>query len=105
MTLSPAIEATEEIIEKPFADSLEQLLAGIAYIDIRVRWAVVRARSHGLDPDDEFRGLYISEDQVDHLLGYEIGSNLWTKPNGQLISGDQWLAAIIAERRRRPRAE
>ena len=80
MTQSPAVEAAEEKVKEPFADSLEQLLAGIAYIDLRVRWAVARARSHGLDPDDEFRGLYISEDQVDLLLGYEIGNNLWTKP-------------------------
>jgi AAA+ superfamily predicted ATPase len=100
MTQSSIVETTEQEVEQPFADSLGQLLAGIAYIDLRVRWAVARARSQGLDPDDEFRGLYISEEQVDLLLGYEIGNSLWTKPNGQLISGDQWQAAIIEAKER-----
>ena len=82
---------------EPFADSYQELLGGLAYIDLLVRWAVARARAHGLDPDDEFRGLYISEDQIDSLLGYELGS-LWPNPNGQLAGMEGW-PAILAQSR------
>jgi len=87
-------EAESKTIQLFYKDSLEQLLAGIAYIDLRIRWAVARARSHGLDPDDEFRGQYISEDHVDSLLGYELGHSLWTQPNGQKNNSDQWQSVI-----------
>ena len=40
----------------------------LAYADLRVRWGVARARAAGLQPTDEFRGLYISDEQVDALL-------------------------------------
>ncbi|MEW5988220.1 MAG: AAA family ATPase [Chloroflexota bacterium] len=66
----------------PYANSLEHLLAGLAYVDLRVRWAVARARASGLNPDDEFRGLYISEAQVDSLLGQETVAGLWPSGNG-----------------------
>ncbi|MCL4870165.1 MAG: ATP-binding protein [Anaerolineae bacterium] len=85
----------------PFADSLEHLLAGLAYIDLHIRWAVARARLIGLNPDDEFRGLYISDDQIDSLLGYELGHSLWSSVNGKTADGaetglEQW-PLIIAE--------
>ena len=70
-----------------FADSLEHLLAGLAYIDLHIRWGVARARLVGLNPDDEFRGLYISEAQIDTLLGYELGHNLWSSVNGKTPDG------------------
>lgn len=71
----------------PFANSQEQLLAGLAYIDLRIRWAVARARANGLDPDDEFRGLYVSEAQVDTLLGYALGQHLWSGSDGRDDNG------------------
>ncbi|MEI2612131.1 MAG: hypothetical protein V9G20_26135 [Candidatus Promineifilaceae bacterium] len=88
---------------QPFTDSLEHLLAGLAYIDLHIRWAVARARLVGLNPDDEFRGLYISEAQVDTLLGYELGYNLWSSVNGKTPDGEetgleQW-AMVIAQAR------
>ncbi len=87
----------------PFADSLEQLLAGLAYIDLHIRWAVARARLVGLNPDDEFRGLYISEAQIDTLLGYDLGHNLWSSVNGKTANGvetglEQWPLVIAQAR-------
>ncbi len=84
--------------EEPFDVSLQQLLAGMAYVDLRVRWAVARARIQGLDPDDEFRGLYISENQIDNLLGYELGNNLWPGKNGQTDELEGW-GQILADAR------
>ena len=86
-----------ETAAEPFADSRQQLLAGLAYVDLRVRWAVARARAHGLDPDDEFRGLYISEEQIDTLLGYELGG-LWPHTNGQMEGMEQWQPLLAQAR-------
>jgi AAA+ superfamily predicted ATPase len=84
----------------PFTSSHEQLLAALAYVDLRIRWAVLRARAHGLNPDDEFRGLYISESQVDALLESDLGHSLWPAPNGHKAELAQW-PAMVAEARRR----
>jgi ATP-dependent 26S proteasome regulatory subunit len=86
--------------EEPFEGSLHHLLAGIAYIDLRVRWAVARARAQGLDPDDEFRGLYISESQIDQLLGFELGRSLWPHSNGQNAGLENWPLFISQARAR-----
>ena len=96
MTL--ATVKTQPATAVPFHHALEQLLAGLAYIDLRVRWAVARARAFGLNPDDEFRGLYISDSQVDNLLGYDIGHNLWPHANGQAIELADWPPALDAAR-------
>jgi hypothetical protein len=93
-TVSPA--ATEST--KPFENGLEEVLAAIAYIDLHVRWAVERARTHGLDPNDEFRGLYISEGQIDTLLSAEVGHDLWPNGDGQKAEDDQWPEIIKSAR-------
>ena len=93
-TVSPA--ATEST--KPFENGLEEVLAAIAYIDLHVRWAVERARTHGLDPNDEFRGLYISEGQIDTLLSAEVGHDLWPNGDGQKAEDDQWPEIIESAR-------
>ena len=72
------------------------MLAAIAYVDLRVRWAVARARAHGLDPNDEFRGLYISEEHVDGLLDQDLGL-LWPNPNGGTAELAEWPAALVEE--------
>ena len=41
----------------------------IAIVESQVRRAVARRREHDAEPDDRFRGLYISESRVDELLG------------------------------------
>ncbi|NJN55663.1 MAG: hypothetical protein HC804_13475, partial [Anaerolineae bacterium] len=75
-----------------FADSQSHLLAGLAVADLRIKWAVARARASGLNPQDEFRGLYISDDQITELLGYDIGQHLWSanghRPNGYGANGN-----------------
>lgn len=62
----------------PYEDSTAQMLAALSYMDLRVRWGVARARAAGLDPDDEFRGLYVSEGHVDQLLDLPLGADLWS---------------------------
>ena len=78
----------------PFTDSRGHLLAALAVVDVRIRWAVVRARENGLDPQDEFRGLYIADDHVDQLLTYEIGQHMWSQ-NGRFADYSQsWQETI-----------
>lgn len=67
----------------PYADSQSHLLAGLSLLDLRVQWAVARARANGLQPDDDFRGLYVSDEQADTLLHLGIGGHLWAHQNGR----------------------
>ncbi|MFE7745538.1 ATP-binding protein [Nocardia sp. NPDC057455] len=48
--------------------SLRHLLARLAVIEARVRRAVAQRRADDPQPDDPFRGLYLSDDAVDRLL-------------------------------------
>lgn len=48
--------------------SLKHLLARLALVESRVRRAVALRRTGDPDPDDAFRGLYLSEAAVDRLL-------------------------------------
>jgi hypothetical protein len=48
--------------------SLAHLFARLGITEMRVRAAVDRRRAGDPDPDDRFRGLYISDSQVDELL-------------------------------------
>ncbi|MBF6337097.1 ATP-binding protein [Nocardia abscessus] len=50
------------------AASLRYLLARLAVIEARVRRAVAQRRADDPQPDDPFRGLYLSDDTVDRLL-------------------------------------
>ena len=49
--------------------SLGYLFGRLAIVEERVRAAVERRRADDPDPNDRFRGLYISDAQVDGLLG------------------------------------
>jgi hypothetical protein len=79
---------------RPFSSAREELLLALAYIDLRVRWAVARARLTGLDPTDEFRGLYINDTQVDELLAQDLGGHPWTEKNGQHPELADWPKVI-----------
>src|SRR5918993_749560 len=58
----------------PVADlSLTYLLARLEIVEDRVRAAVERRRAEDPDPTDRFRGLYISDAQVDGLLAGSPG--------------------------------
>jgi len=52
--------------------SLIHLFGRLAVLEARVRVAVDRRRSTDPDPDDRFRGLYISDTQVDQLLAGSV---------------------------------
>jgi hypothetical protein len=81
------MQTIEKTSITPFNSSQAHLLAALALVDLRVRWAVVRARANGLNPQDEFRGLYIADDQVDQLLQFELGQHMWSQLNGHGLNG------------------
>jgi len=59
-----------------FASSLEHILAELERIDLLVRGHVARVRRVQTD-DEQFRGLYISENEVDALLEKPTGVPQW----------------------------
>jgi hypothetical protein len=65
-------DATQSREDPPPRD----LLARISRIEDRVRAVVARRRGVDLDPDDRFRGLYISDREVDGLLDGD-GARIW----------------------------
>jgi len=67
---SGAISAGE-----PYGNSLEHVLAELERIDVLIEAQVGRARQ--LHKDDEFQGLYISEQEVDALMAQPIGLPRW----------------------------
>jgi len=78
------IESAQATTARPYADSMEHLLAALSCVDLRVRWGVARARAAGLDPTDEFRGLYVSDQHADQLLDLPLGAELWSSENEDL---------------------
>ncbi|HXP59607.1 MAG TPA: ATP-binding protein [Dongiaceae bacterium] len=52
----------------PFAHAAEHLLAEFGRLRLRLRREVLRLRAAGLYTEDNFRGLYVSDEQVDALL-------------------------------------
>lgn len=90
------MRSAANVISVPtFTDSQGHLLAALAVVDARIRWAVLRARENGIDPHDEFRGLYIADEYVDQLLNYEIGQHIWSK-NGHhtAVYYQSWQEAV-----------
>lgn len=59
-----------------FADSLAHLLAEMEWIDLSIRSLVARVRQQQTE-DDQFRGLYLSEQRVDALLDAPLGAPSW----------------------------
>ncbi|BFU95598.1 MAG: ATPase AAA [Nitrospira sp.] len=60
----------------PYESSLEHLLAHVARLDLMVRAYVINARL-ARQAEDDFKGLYISESEVDDLLQQKIGVPAW----------------------------
>jgi SpoVK/Ycf46/Vps4 family AAA+-type ATPase len=55
---------------EPFRNSLEHILAEMKRVDLMLRRAVLLARSsRSADVPEEFRGLVISEENVNHMVG------------------------------------
>ncbi len=71
---TPAIEIEQpepqqtDVLARAIDPSLAYLFGRIGIIEARVRAAVERRRADDPDPGDRFRGLYISDAQVDGLL-------------------------------------
>lgn len=77
-----------------FDNSLAHLLAEMECTDLSIRALVARVRAQQTE-DDQFRGLYLSEQHVDTLLGAPLGMPPWLLSD----SGDAALAPRFAELR------
>jgi AAA+ superfamily predicted ATPase len=64
------------IVNEPFATSLDHLLAELERVDLLIRARVAALRRAQSD-DEHFRGLYISEQEVDSLLDRPLGTPQW----------------------------
>ncbi|MBA2373780.1 MAG: ATP-binding protein, partial [Chloroflexi bacterium] len=78
------LEAAEDEVAGQADASLIHLFGRLGVVEARVRAAVDRRRADDPDPNDRFRGLYISDAQVDGMLGGEPGP---------LVPGDTERAA------------
>ena len=61
-------EQTRRTAASPFTDSAEHLLAELELLRLLLQREVLRLRASGFLTDDRFRGLYVSDEQVDVLL-------------------------------------
>ncbi|MGH2769839.1 MAG: ATP-binding protein, partial [Actinomycetota bacterium] len=66
----------------------------LAVVEARVSAAVARRRAGDPDPDDRFRGLYISDSYIDHLLSGASSSPGSQPPNPEI---ETFLARVEAE--------
>jgi hypothetical protein len=77
--------------------SASYLLARLAVVEGRVRALVARRRRDDPAPDDPFRGLYISDEQVDHMLTVGAASRVIDWDDGPALAAlDEEAAAIEA---------
>ncbi len=70
-----------------FADSSEHLLAELERIDLLIRSRVAHLRRVQSE-DEHFRGLYISEQEVDGLLAQPLGAPPWLREGEDERLGD-----------------
>src|SRR5579872_539123 len=66
------------------------LLSRLQVLEARVRQLVARRRSDDPSPDDPFRGLYISDDHVQHMLSASVA------PGGETWGDTEELARLEA---------
>ncbi len=74
--------------------SARHLVGRLARVETRIRVAVARRRASDPDPDDRFRGLYISDAHADALLQ---GPGEPLLPDGDDPAGREALAAVEAD--------
>jgi DNA replication protein DnaC len=87
----------------PFENSLQHILAELERIDLLVEAHVHRARR--MHKNDEFQGLYISEQDIDALLARPIGLPSWAVAfrigeDSELATGLATMRALIDRRAR-----
>jgi AAA+ superfamily predicted ATPase len=84
-----------------FANSQEHLLTELERIDLLVRGHVARVRALQTE-DEQFRGLYISEQEVDALLDKPIGTPQWVRTDsGRAAQSEASLADLARHIRER----
>ena len=85
-----------------YENSLEHLLDELARIDLLIRMQVLQLRMADPYGADEFRGLYISEEEVDALLtsGEVPGSDSGHPQLDRMMERAAALEAQIAVKRR-----
>ena len=76
METQPDATGNTDVTASMFASSLQHLLAELERIDLLIAAEVARARRLHMD-DEQFRGLYISETEVDLLLRQPAGQPRW----------------------------
>jgi AAA+ superfamily predicted ATPase len=93
---------TLALAAKPFGHSSEHLRAELERIDLMIRGRVARLRRIQSE-DEHFRGLYISEQEVDALLAGPAGAPAWLysggEPDDVMSLGMRRLTEAIAKRR------
>ena len=80
--------------------SLQSLFTRLTSVESRVQSAVARRRMQDPDPDDRFRGLYISEAQVDGLLAPQLhaeGTTQATVPRLEKLAAEFALDEVDIE--------
>lgn len=70
------------------------LLAALSVLESRVNLLVSRRREVDPDPEDQFRGLYVSEEQVDELLGRPFGARASASAFAQRSLSEDLEAAL-----------
>ena len=65
-----------------YEDTISHLLAHMERIDLLLRSKIVRARAVNA-VDEQFQGLYISEEEVDRLLARPLGVPSWAFPGDE----------------------
>ncbi|MGH7928020.1 MAG: AAA family ATPase, partial [Candidatus Binatia bacterium] len=72
------VERETGAVTVSFENSLQHFLAELERVDLLIAAQVARARRlHG--EDEQFRGLYISEEELDALLKQPVGRPRWAK--------------------------
>jgi AAA+ superfamily predicted ATPase len=85
----------------PFTDCAEHLLAELELLRLLLQREVLRLRASGFLTDDRFRGLYVSDEQVDAVLREQYAN----RANSPILDGgapalaalDQQIAAVRTE--------
>ncbi|MEO8935534.1 MAG: ATP-binding protein [Burkholderiaceae bacterium] len=87
-----------------FADSAAHLMAELERVDLLIRAEVAGQRKLQA-ADDQFRGLYISEEEIDGLLERPLGSPSWPRRDDDTVRRrDEALDALEDALERRKRA-
>jgi AAA+ superfamily predicted ATPase len=95
----PCVEGAiveEATVTAPFVSAVEHLAAELGLLDLRLERQVIRLRAARLLTEDDYRGLYIPHEQIDHLLDSRMAAS--APPSTPPPAGIATLtASIIAQ--------